>query len=159
MKSTEKFKETIKKYLDDRAEIDELFEKNYKKEGKNIDDCIKYILNTVQKSGVNGFEDSEIYSMAIHYYDEDNIDPGKDIDTRVVVNHKVELTDEEKAEARGKAIRELINENKSSMKRSGKKKEETYKTVDKVIKTDKGDDITIKERVKEEPKYKEQTLF
>lgn len=104
MKSTERFKETIKSYLDKRASEDELFAVVYAKEEKNIDDCCTYILNEVQKSGCNGFADEEIYSMAVHYFDEDNIEVGKKISCNVVVNHTIELTDEEKADARKKAI-------------------------------------------------------
>ena len=32
--------------------------------------------------------DDEVWSLAIHYYDEDNIDVGKPISCGVVVNHK-----------------------------------------------------------------------
>ena len=39
-----------------------------------------------------------------HYYDEDNIEVGKSINCQVVVNHTIELTEEEKAEAWKKAI-------------------------------------------------------
>lgn len=49
MKATDTFKTTIKAYLDSRAVNDELFAATYAKEGKNIDDCVNYILNTVQK--------------------------------------------------------------------------------------------------------------
>ncbi len=73
MKSTDEFKKTIQEYLQQRAEEDELFAAAYSKKGKNINDCITYILNTVQKSGCNGFTDPEIFSMAVHYYDENDI--------------------------------------------------------------------------------------
>lgn len=36
--------------------------------------------------------------MALHYYDEEDIDIGKPVSCKVVVNHTVELTEEEKAE-------------------------------------------------------------
>jgi hypothetical protein len=110
MKSTEHFKNTIKTYLDKRAHEDELFAAAYAKTNKNINDCITYILNTVQKSGCNGFADDEIYSMAVHYYDEDNIVAGKPMNCHVVVNHTVELTAEEKEEARKEAKQKAINE-------------------------------------------------
>ena len=109
MKGTDVFKETIKSYLDERAVSDKLFAISYHKEGKSIDDCITYILNQVKNSGCNGFADDEIYGMAVHYYDEDNIKVGNKINATVVVNHKVELTEEEKAEARKKAIEEYRN--------------------------------------------------
>ena len=120
MKSTETFKKTIKEYLDQRAKEDELFAVTYAKENKNIDDCITYIFNTVKNSSCNGFADDEIYSMAVHYYDEDNIEVGKNFDCKVVVNHTVELTDEEKAEARKKAIEEYHNKILSEMTQKSK---------------------------------------
>lgn len=110
MKGSNHLQTTIKAYLDFRAETDSLFAVAYAKEGKNIKDCIAYILNTVQKSGCNGFTDDEIYSMAVHYYDEDNIEVGKLPNARVVVNHVVELTEQEKAEARKKAMERAQND-------------------------------------------------
>ena len=109
-KGTTKFKETILQYLEGRASNDPLFYDTYHKEGKNIDDCITCILNTVKKSECNGFTDDEIYSMAVHYYDEDKIDIGSPLSMQVVVNHKIELTEEEKAEAKRDAEeRKLAN--------------------------------------------------
>ena len=61
MKGTDHFKRTIQMYLEQRAEEDTLFAKNYRNPAKNIDDCVTYILNFVQKSGCNGFTDGEIY--------------------------------------------------------------------------------------------------
>lgn len=89
MDTTPHFKRTIQAYLSQRAAEDILFAATYKKAGKNINDCCTYILNEVQKSGCNGFTDGEIYSMAVHYYDEDNIEIGKPINARVTVNHKL----------------------------------------------------------------------
>lgn len=45
-----------------------------------------------------------ITSFDKHVYDEDIIDIGKPINCGVVVNHRIELTEEEKAEARQRAI-------------------------------------------------------
>ena len=59
--------------------------------------------------------------MAVHYYDEDNIEVGKAMNSRVVVNHVVQLTEEEKAEARQEAIRKLQNEAYNKMKQPVKK--------------------------------------
>ena len=95
MKGTEHFKQTVKAYLDGRAQTDELFAVSYAKENKNLDDCITFILNQVKASGCCGMTDDEVWSLAVHYYDEDNIDVGKPISCGVVVNHKVELTEEE----------------------------------------------------------------
>lgn len=115
MDATPHFKRTIQAYLAQRAMEDELFAVTYKKPNKNINDCCTYILNEVQKSGCNGLTDGEVYSMAVHYYDEDNIEIGKPINARVTVNHTVELTTEEKDEARKQAIQRVQNETYTRM--------------------------------------------
>lgn len=109
------FKNSIQSYLEQRAEYDELFARSYRNPLKNIEDCITYILNYVQKSGCNGFDDEEIFGQAVHYFDEANIEVGKPIDCKVIVNHHVELTEEEKVEARKEAIRRAENEAYSRM--------------------------------------------
>src|SRR3712207_8456712 len=91
------------------------------KPGKNIEDCIAYIVSEVQKSGCNGFNDDEIYSMAVHYYDEDDIKvDNTTITYQVAVNHVVELTEEEKAEARKQAIAQYQRGELAKMQRSGR---------------------------------------
>ena len=52
MKGTEHFKQTIKEYLDGRAQTDELFAVSYAKENKNLDDCITFILNKSRQAAV-----------------------------------------------------------------------------------------------------------
>lgn len=121
MNTTAHFKRTIQAYLEQRAAEDILFAETYRKEGKNIDDCITYILNTVKASGCNGFTDGEIYSMAVHYYDEDDIEIGNPICCQVCVNHTVELTEEEKAEARRKAVEQYTQTELRKMQERHKK--------------------------------------
>lgn len=121
MMGTEAFKQTIQDYITDRSLADPLFADKVNRENKNIDDCIKYILKTVQNSGCNGFTDNEIYSMAVHYYEEENVEIGNISNYNVIVNHKVELTDEEKEKAKEKAIEEVKQEQISKMKKAGKR--------------------------------------
>lgn len=90
MKTTDLFKQTIQGYLELRAKEDRLFAVSFAKPAKNIDGCINYILSEVQKSGCNGFADDEIYSMAVHYYDEDSIKAGKPANCKVVVSHNAD---------------------------------------------------------------------
>lgn len=122
MKATNHFKNTIQAYLEQRAATDTQFEWVYTtKENKNIDDCITYILNAVQKSGCNGFTDNEIFGMADHYYITDNIEAGKPINCDVVVNHVVVLTEQEKEQARKGAIERVHNEAYNKMKQPVKR--------------------------------------
>lgn len=119
------FKTTIKAYLDKRAAEDELFAKTYAKENKNLDECCNYILQQVQKSGCMGFADEEIYGMAVHYYDEDDIKNVKPVSAgKIVVNHVVELSDAEKAEAKEKAKADYEKEQLAKMKEEERKRKE-----------------------------------
>lgn len=121
MKVSAPFKNAIQSYLEQRAEYDELFARSYRNPLKNIEDCITYILNYVQKSGCNGFDDDEIFGQAVHYYDEADIEIGKPIDCKVVVNHHVELTEEEKAQARREAIKRAEDEAYAKLKQQREK--------------------------------------
>lgn len=129
MKATNNFKNTIQEYLEARAKTDELFAKAYAKTNKSIDECITYILNEVQRSGCNGFDDDEIYGMAVHYYDEDNLDPGKKINCKVVVNHVVELTEKEKQELKDKARNDFYTEQLTKQRESLKPKKKVEQKV------------------------------
>ncbi len=114
MKGTDAFKQTIGNYLKNLAERDPLFAKTFQKPNKNIDDCITCIFNTVHALGVCGLEDNEVFAMAVHYYDEDELEIGAPMSNcQVVVNHTIELTPEEieeaKKEARAKILRDEYN--------------------------------------------------
>ena len=123
MKATEHFKQTIKAYLDERAKNDELFAVSYAKENKNMDDCVTFILNQVKRSKCMGLTDEEVYSLAVHFFDEDDIEIGNPIACNVIVNHIVELTEEEKAQARQDALKEYQAEQLRKMqKRTNKPK-------------------------------------
>lgn len=130
MKVTKHFTQAIQTYLQGMASQDKTFAEAFSNPDKKIDDCITYILNQVQKSGCNGFHDDEIYSMAVHYYVEKDIEVGKPVSNgQVVVNHMVELTEEERAEARQDAIKryqqECISQMRNRHKPTPKKAETT----------------------------------
>ena len=116
-KGTRAFNDTIKAYLEERAENDALFAVKFANPSKSVEDCITYILNQVQKSGCNGFTDAEVYGMAIHFYEESEIEVGNPINCQVVVNHTVELTEEEREQARQDAINRLRDEEMAKMRR------------------------------------------
>ncbi len=83
------FKEAIKSYLDKRANEDPLFAESYKKESKNLDGCVNYILSEVQKiaeKGCAAMTDDEVFCLAVHYYDEDAAKADKPVNARVVIS-------------------------------------------------------------------------
>ena len=90
MEATETFKKVISNHLQSVADSDSLFAETLKKPAKNLNECVTYIFNQVKKTGKNGFADDEIFSMAVHYYDEDNIEVGKSVSGKVIVNQHFE---------------------------------------------------------------------
>lgn len=129
MKSTENFKKVIQGHINEVSKEDPEFAEKVKNPKKNIDDCITYILNTVKKSGCNGFEDQEIFGMAMHYYDEENVKPGNKISGQVVVNHKIELTPEDIEKAKKEAKEKLIQEEMDRIRRKSEKPKKTAKEI------------------------------
>ncbi len=104
------FEDTIREYLENVQRMTHFSLSNSSNPSKSVEDCVTYIINEVQKSGCNGFADDEIFGMAIHYYEENEIEVGKPINCQMVVNHTVELTEEEKEQARQDAIERLRQE-------------------------------------------------
>lgn len=132
MTGTEHFKQTIKAYLDERAKTDELFAVSYAKENKNLDDCVTFILTqakAIAQEGGCGMTDDEVYSLATHYYDEDNIEVGKLENCGVIVNHRVELSEQEKAEARERAIKAYQEEELCKIQQRNSRPKPTPKAV------------------------------
>lgn len=126
------FKEAIKSYLDERARTDELFAKSYAKENKNLDECCSYIMEEAKKLGnAVCISDNEVFGMAVHYYDEDDIKVNKlPAGTRAVAStspQPVRMTEEDKKRAREEAIRRLAEEQYALLKKKSSrgKKEAT----------------------------------
>ncbi len=127
--------ESIKTYLDARAQDDEQFAQSYAKEGKSLDQCILYIYQEVRKMNTGNARcvavaDDEVYGLAVHYYDEDDIvieKAGAKSDKLSAENARmdafekavndVKLTDDELKEARQLALeREVERLQKASRK-------------------------------------------
>lgn len=75
MPTKNNFETVIKDYLDSRAKTDPLFAETYKKPGKNLKECCRYIISRARKLGGTAVavDDATVYGWAVHYYDEDNI--------------------------------------------------------------------------------------
>ena len=104
----DRFKSTIKEYLDKRAAEDERFRERYSNPNKSIDECSDYIIGEVRNSHREAFSDNEIYGLAVHYYDEDNvvIDSGAK-NGLLAIASPGEITDEDRNKAKQMAIEEM----------------------------------------------------
>ena len=76
MNEQKRFKDIIKDWLDNKAGNDPLFATTYAKPNKNLDECCAYIIEEARKvkDGTVAVMDSDaVFSLAVHYYDEDSI--------------------------------------------------------------------------------------
>ena len=117
MKGTQAFQDTIAQYLMTRAGNDPMVAVRLANPSKTMEECCQFIIGEVKKSGCCGFTDDEIFGWAMHYWEENEIEVGNPSNCQVVVNHVVELTEEEKEQARQDAIAKLRDEEMAKMRR------------------------------------------
>ena len=110
------FFDSMESFIMQKMDANDLFAKKVCNPKKNIEDCITYVINTIEKSRYKGVCDNDVYALAVHYYEEDDVEVGKPINCRVVVNHQVELTPEEIAEMRQKAKDEVFRQEMDRLK-------------------------------------------
>jgi hypothetical protein len=70
---TKEFLKALTEYLDALAYKDERFREVYRKPGKSIQECGNFVVQEVKKKNKSAFADNEIFGLAVHYYEEDNI--------------------------------------------------------------------------------------
>lgn len=122
-----KFENQIKAYLDERAKQDPQFAAKYANPKKSIKECCRYIIGEAyanQEDGVGSFSDAEAFGLAVHYYDEEKVVIRSIGGAHVEIRHEtkaerasmqIELTEEEKEQARKLAIERAIEEQKKKM--------------------------------------------
>ncbi len=121
--SNNDFKQAIKSYLDKRAKTDKLFAVVYAKANKNLTECCSYIMGEAKKRGnAVCMSDDEVFGLAVHYYDEDNIKINKlpanvKASASAPVSKPVKLTEEDEKRAREEAIKRLTEEQHALLKK------------------------------------------
>ena len=116
-----KFEEAIKTHLEQRAKEDSLFAVSFAKPNKSITECCSYILGEARKRGnAVAMSDEEVFGMAVHYYDEDDIKVAKlptGVKSSVSTSKPAELSETDKEEARLAALKRLEEEQYALIKK------------------------------------------
>lgn len=93
------FQVVIRAYLDAMAKHDEAFAEKMANPKKSSEQCANYIYNQVRKANRIGWDDAEIFGMAVHYYDEEEI-PAEElrpvVGVQTLINTKLEKPKAEK---------------------------------------------------------------
>ena len=126
-KPLDSFELCIKEYLDQFAEQDVCFKEKY--DSSKIRECVQYIYSEVKKSGRCGFCDDEIFQMARHYFLEEKGLIKCTAPSKVVVNHTIELSEEDKNKAKEKALKEYEKEQLNLLKKQQQKEEEKQQKI------------------------------
>lgn len=106
----------IADYLLTRDDIQE----NLKKPNKSLKKMYEYITSQARKKALNGcamLSDEEVFGMAVHYYDEDDLDVDKKVEEAKpeMVRHKVEVKAEPKKTEKPKKKKEVIEDEQLSL--------------------------------------------
>ena len=118
MEKTKTPKQIIQSYLEERAKNDPLFAGVYAKPNKNIDECFDYIVSEAKKRGnAVCMSDDEVFGLAVHYYDEDDIKVGKQ------TNYRTATSQAPKSDVGTAPQKETGCPEKTNSRRKGKKNE------------------------------------
>ena len=142
----------IGEYLLSREDIHE----NLKKENKSLTECFNYVLIQISKQAQkvpgHGFsaacgDDGELYSLAVHYYDEDDIKVGKknfkcNADGSADMSKIIKTTQNNEHDGNvqqliDKAVNEALDKYKNEEKAKEKQKKEEQKAKKEQEKTSK----------------------
>lgn len=114
---------TLQEYLETKlgemASQDPNFRERYEDKKKSMKDCLCYVTQQARKQAVNGcaaISDDEVLQMAVHYYQEKDVNPTKDYTPRAEI--KTSKTEKPKQEVKPQPV--LIPESKAN-KRAKKK--------------------------------------
>lgn len=133
------FKEAVKDYLDTMAADDPVFAAKLANPDKSLDKCVEFIESELfhkyikagngRRVAVCEPSPEECFGLAVHFYDEEKIEirPMEGVGNVTTATPGVELTEEDKAKAREKAIERLAEEEARKIKAEEEKKRQKAK--------------------------------
>ena len=164
-KELTQFEKTIKAYLEDFANKDASFKACLEKPKKSIQECCKYICGEVRRMNVQVLDDGEVFYLARHYYQEDDIEASDGGSCQVVISKQ--LTDEEKKAAHDRAVKQFESDELMKLKDKAQKqvqedKNETHKIAQETLDRERAeiakqavDDYKKEQQAKAEAKKKQ----
>ena len=101
MKSSNAVMEVVRNYMEERCASDPILAIKYANPAKSLEKALNYVAHEVQKSGLTIMDSDSVFSLILHYYDE-NLEDVPNVNCKIAVAK--ELTDTERAEAKEQAM-------------------------------------------------------
>jgi len=141
MSGSEEATKNIKQFLENKANSSPQFRALYESKGKPVEDCMSYIINSVQSRNEkqNKFicTNREVFALAVKFYEDPDAKAGKKSDCTVIGDCQFPLTDKQKEEALTKAMKRCEDEHYAKMQNKPKSKETTAKNQGHLFETPK----------------------
>jgi len=105
--------------LEERCASDPILAIKYANPAKSLEKAPNYVAHEVQKSGLTIMDSDSVFSLILHYYDE-NLEDVPNVNCIIAVAK--ELTDTERAEAKEQAMEQYKEEQLRELRRQSQPK-------------------------------------
>lgn len=124
MKSSNAVMDVVRNYMEERCASDPILAIKYANPAKSIEKALNYVASEVQKSGLTIMDSDSVFGLILHYYDE-NLEDVPNVNCKIAVAK--ELTDTERAEAKGQAMEQYKEEQLRELRRQNQPKATAHK--------------------------------
>lgn len=118
-KSSNAVMEVVRNYMEERCASDPILAIKYANPAKSIEKALNFVASEVQKSGLTIMDSDSVFSLILHYYDE-NLEDVSNVNCKIAVAK--ELTDTERAEAKEQAMEQYKEEQLRELRRQNQPK-------------------------------------
>lgn len=119
MKSSNAVMDVVRNYMEERCASDPILAIKYANPAKSLEKALNYVASEVQKSGLTIMDSDSVFGLILHYYDE-NLEDVPNVNCKIAVAK--ELTDTERAEAKGQAMEQYREEQLREIRRQNQPK-------------------------------------
>ncbi len=116
MKSSTSAIEVMQQMLQERCIAEPMFAIKMANPSKSMEGAINYLCSQIQKSGLCVVDDATVMNLLVHYFDENEIEEGN------IVVSKPELSEEDKANLKEKAMEQYKEEQLRELRRQSQPK-------------------------------------
>ncbi|WP_347280508.1 Cas9 inhibitor AcrIIA9 family protein, partial [uncultured Muribaculum sp.] len=84
MKSSNAVMDVVRNYMEERCASDPILAIKYANPAKSLEKALNYVAHEVQKSGLTIMDSDSVFSLILHYYDE-NLEDVPNVNCKIAV--------------------------------------------------------------------------